>query len=80
MSRSVERHCSFCVFTLVSARFRSFRPHKIYIYIYVYIQEFTGGFSEANLVGEGGFEWVYCGVLPSGEDASSEATGRFRAL
>lgn len=44
--------------------------------------EFTGGSSEANLVGEGGSGWVSCGVLPTGKDAlvkrleDGEQTGR----
>ncbi|XP_077233306.1 proline-rich receptor-like protein kinase PERK15 [Tasmannia lanceolata] len=32
------------------------------------LAEATGGFSQANLLGQGGFGYVYKGVLPSGKD------------
>lgn len=55
----------------------------ILFYFYTMVLEFTGGSSEANLVGGGGrFGWVYCGVLTTGGDAAvkrlegGEPTGR----
>lgn len=43
----------------------NFSSHGIFTYDQLVVA--TNGFSESNLIGEGGFGYVYKGVLPSGK-------------
>lgn len=59
LSRSLQRYCSCCVFTLVWPKKKNRKNTGVLFFLGQKIQEFAGGFSEENLPGEGGFGWFW---------------------